>query len=130
MMDGEEYKIGEDADFGDLPVLGIHSIVVDKQAVKTYTPYGNQKSYYLPTGMQGPMVKLTCTVDDIEPWEDVYSNDYLEVEAFGFTSWARTLSVGSTWWVDNISDDAKQGFIKDGEIRYELNLDLYKRTVT
>jgi len=129
MMIGNEFNIGEGSELGDLPILGIHQIVINKQAVKTYTPYGNQKSYYLPTGMQGPMVTLTCSVDDIEPWEDVYTNDYLTIKEFGYPTYNRTLEVGSDWWVDTITDDAKMGYIKEGNIRYGLTLELYKRTV-
>ena len=129
MLDGEEFKISDEESFGNLPALSIYQIAVDKQAVKEYVPYGNQKSYYLPTGMQGPTIKLDCRVDDMEPWNEVYTNDYLKVVSFGFTTWEVILSIGSGWWVDNISSDVKSGFRRGDKLRHEFQLDLYKRTV-
>ncbi len=129
MMDGEEYVITSEQSLGMLPELFLYQIAIDKQAIKEYIPYGNQKSYYLPTGMNGPTIKLSCRVLDVSPWNNVYTNDYLRVVTFPFDTWATVLSIGSDWWVDSISGDAKLGFKVGTKMRRELNIDLYKRTV-
>jgi hypothetical protein len=128
MMDGEQFKINQ-GNFGNLPELHVYGIVVDKTAVKEYLPYSNQQSNYLPTGMQGPMVKLLGSIDDLTPWLELYSNDYLKVVSFTPTNpFQTTLYVDSQWWVDTISDDTKPGFRRGSKMRYELSLDIYLKT--
>lgn len=127
--DSGEFSVGATTDLGQLPLLAIKQIIISKEAQKEYVPYGNQKSYYLPTGMVGPVVKLVCSVHDHTEWDEVYTNDYLSIVGFDFPSWSWTLSVGSTWWVDAISCDSKPGFREGDHLRYEVTLDLYKRTV-
>lgn len=127
MLNDSEF-VTETADIGELSLFRIKSIMVSKESVKEYVPYGNQKSFFLPTGMVGPTVKLIGSVDRAD-WDRVYTNDYLSVVQFGFTTWTKTLTVGTTWWIDSISLDAKPGGVYNGKIRYECTLDLYKRTV-
>jgi len=124
-----EFSVGATTDLGALEVLGIKHIIISKEAQKEYVPYGNQKSYYLPTGMVGPVVKLVCAVHDHADWATVYSNDYLLITGFDFPTWNWTLEVGSSWWVDSISLDAKPGSRYGNKLIYEMTLDLYKRTV-
>lgn len=127
MMDGEEFKISQ-GDLGALPTLMIKQIAIDKQANKVYVPYGNQKSYYLPIGMNGPIVKIIGYVNDATLWDGVFTNDYLSVTEFGYPTYARTIAVASEWWIDNVNFDAKTGYVYNGKIRYDLNLDIYKKT--
>lgn len=129
MMDGEEYIISDDLSLGELPGLNVYQIAVDKQAIKIYVPYGNHKSYYIPTGMQGPSIKLSCKVDNIDGWDVVYTNDYLSVTEMNFPSYNNLLAIGTTWWIDNISGDVKPGYKRSGRLRYDITLDIYKRTV-
>lgn len=124
----ESEFITDSQDKGELSLFRIKQIMISKESVKEYVPYGNQKSFFLPTGMVGPTVKLVGSVDR-DDWDGVYTNDYLEVVQFGYTMWSYTLAAETTWWIDNISFDAKPGGIKDGNIRYGCTLDLYKRTV-
>jgi len=127
MMDDSEF-VTNTTDIGELSLFRIKNIMVSKESIKKYMPYGNQKSFFLPTGMVGPIVKLIGLIDRTD-WDQVYTNDYLSIVQFGFTTWAKTLTVGTTWWIDNISLDAKPGGVYDGNIRYECTLDLHKRTV-
>jgi hypothetical protein len=127
MMSGEEFVISDEV-IGSLPTLMMKQIAIDKQANKVYVPYGNQKSYYLPIGMVGPTVKIVGYINDASYWDDVYTNDYLTVEEFGYPTYSRTLSVDSEWWIDNISFDAKTGYVHNGKIRYDLEMDIYLKT--
>ena len=127
-MDGTQYTTGE-VDFGTLPILLIRSLTIDKQTVKIYYPYSTQKAIYYPTGMQGPVVKLKGHTPNITPWREVYSNDILTVEEFGFPSWSVTLYDGSQWWVDIKEFDTGPGRKHNGEIRFDINIDLYFRGV-
>lgn len=124
-----EFSVGATSDLGTLQPVGIKQIIISKEAQKEYVPYGNQKSYYLPTGMIGPVVKLICAVGHHEDWEEVYSNDYLTIVNFDFPTWSWTLTTGTSWWVDSISLDARPGARVGDHLRYEMTLDLYKRTV-
>jgi len=131
-MVGQEYKTTTQF-IGVLDLFKIKSISIGKEAVKEYVVFGNQKSYYIPTGMNGPMVKLVGSVpreptSGYVPWNEVYSNDYLKVIEFGFPTWAQTLSVDTKWWVDSISLDTSTAHVYNGKIRYECTLDLYKQT--
>jgi hypothetical protein len=117
------------SDMGELDIVAIKQIIVSKEAQKEYIAYGNQKSYYLPTGMVGPTVKLLCHVHDHDKWKTVFTNDYLKIITFEFPTWNVALPANSTWWVDSISLDSQPGFIHNGRLRYEMTLDLYKRTV-
>lgn len=112
---------------GILPNLLINSISIDKQAVKIYYPYGNQKSIYDPTGMQGPVLKLKGYTTDLAAWREVYTNDILRVIAFEFPIWNVEVNVGSDWWVDIKTMDASVGHVHNGEIHFMIEIDLYKR---
>jgi len=123
--DGRSYIAN--LDFGPLDVVGVKQISISKESQKEYTVQGNQKSFYLPLGMVGPIVNLVCHVDDHAKWSNVYSNDYLKIEEFGFPVWNKVLGVGTSWWVSSISLDTQLGFIHNGKLRYEMTLELYRK---
>jgi hypothetical protein len=112
---------------GTLPIIAISEISVDKQAVKVYYPYGNTKSIYMPTGMNGPIVRLVAHCENIGEWSDVFTNDILTVSSFGFPTWEVILQTGSSWWVDITTKESQSGKRKNSAIRYELTINLYKR---
>lgn len=144
---GQEYKVEEVTTMADLPLIHINSISVSKQAQKVYYPYDNTKSVYQPLGMVGPVVRLiggasansqslfdddrVYTLEEYQLSKNVmtglYTNDILTVKAFGFPTWNATLSVGSQWWVDTVDYKTKSGSIKEGKVKYEIELNLYKR---
>lgn len=115
--------------FGTLPTAMIKDLSIGKEAEKKYIPYESQKSLYLPTGMIGPMVKMILSLDRTTGWNNVYTNDILEVAEFGFPTYAITLGVGTRWWVNAISIETSTGKIYNGKIRYSCDIDLIKQTV-
>lgn len=125
---GEEFILAPTSDLGELPPLWIKSLSIDKTSQKVYSVESRRKTTYIPTGMVGPQVQLicscTCDLDDY----DLFTNDILQVVAFGFPTWAKILKVNSTWWIDTYSCTASvEKPPRGGKIRYEVNLTLYKR---
>lgn len=110
--------------------LFIHDYSISKQVIKIYYPYGQEKAVYYPTGIEGPVIKMVCTcnnVGDITQWNEVYANDYLKVMINSHIG-TYGLGVNTIWWIDNIEIDAGPGSVVDGSVNYKINLDLYKKS--
>jgi len=135
-----DFEIGATTYLSTLPPLGIHELIIDKRAIKIYMPYGRNESIYYPTGMEGPVIKLvgSCTAaTHYDAWEQVYANDILQVIDFSYPTYNDIIGASSTenpsadideWWVDIVEMDIQPGFVFDNNVRYIVNLDLYRKS--
>lgn len=122
----DEYTTTE-VSYGNLPLFYPKSISVDKQTIKIYYPYSNQKAIYYVTGQQ-KVVKLKGWVASLDEWREVFTNDILTIEEFVYPTWNVILGASTDWWVDIKTLDTSSGRANNGALYFSVELDLNERS--